>query len=212
MRLILLFFSLLIGTSLITEGQNDQEAVKILDKFSSSALAAPSVSMKFDMITDNQAENTTKTISGSLILSKDKYRLELPDNIIWFNGETSWSLLPAEKEVTISKPDKSDKSFFNQPSTIFTMYKEGYKKRLLEERADSYIIDLYPEDLESEFIRIRLNINKQVSEIKSLEYKTKDGITITINVKYFSLKEKQDPSAFVFQPGKYKDIEVIDMR
>ena len=33
-------------------GQNDQEAVKILDKFSANALGAPSVSMKFNLVTD----------------------------------------------------------------------------------------------------------------------------------------------------------------
>lgn len=209
---IFLFFCISVVAIVKTAGQNDPEAVKILDRFSSAAMAAPSVSMKFDMTTNDQIENTTKTISGSVILSKDKYRLELPDNIIWFNGETSWSYLPAEKEVTITKPDKNDKSFFSQPASIFTMYKEGYKKRLLEERPDGYLIDLYPEDLESDFIRIRLNISKQASELKSLEYKTKGGVTITVNVKYFSLKEKHDPPEFSFQPSKYKDVEVIDMR
>lgn len=207
-----LFFCLSVLIMSNAAGQNDSEAIKILDRFSSAALAAPSVSMKFDMTTSDLIENTTKTISGSVILSRDKYRLELPDNIIWFNGETSWSLLPAEKEVTITRPDKNDRSFFNQPSSIFTMYREGYKKRLLEEGPDGYIIDLYPENLESDFIRIRLNINEQASELKSLEYKTKDGVTITVNVKYFSLKEKHDAPEFVFQPSKYRDVEVIDMR
>ena len=40
--------------------------------------AAPSVSMKFDLVTVDQAENTKNTLTGSIILSKDKYRLELP--------------------------------------------------------------------------------------------------------------------------------------
>ena len=105
-------------------GQNDQEAVKILDKFSQCS-GSPSVSMKFDLVTTDQMENTNDTLTGSIILSKDKYKLDLPDNIIWFNGETSWSYLPAEKEVTITKADKKDNSFQNRPSSIFSMYKKG---------------------------------------------------------------------------------------
>ena len=46
-------------------GQNDPAAVKILDKFSSKALAAPSVSMKFILVTDRPAENTNDTLDGS---------------------------------------------------------------------------------------------------------------------------------------------------
>ena len=105
-------------------------------------MAAPSVSMKFELVTINQTENTNETITGSIILSKNKYRLDLPDNIIWFNGETTWSYLPDEKEVTINKADKKDNSFQNRPSAIFSMYKEGYKCRLIEEKPDSYTIDL----------------------------------------------------------------------
>ena len=101
--------------------QTDPAAVKILDKFSSAALSAPSVSMKFKLATDDLAENSSDTLNGSVIISKDKYKLELPDNIVWFNEDVSWSYLPAEKEVTITKPDKKDNSFQNKPSGIFTM-------------------------------------------------------------------------------------------
>ena len=144
--------------TLNVSGQNDPDAVRILDKFSSTALRAPSVSMKFNLVSNDQAENTNDTLSGSIIISNNKYKLDLPDNIIWFNGEISWSYLPAEKEVTITKPDKKDDSFQNRPSAIFTMYKKGYKCRLMEERSNSYIIDLYPEDIKSELIRVRLSI------------------------------------------------------
>ena len=91
-------------------------------------------------------ENYRDTITGSVILSKDSYKLDLPDNIIWYNGKTSWSYLPAEREVTITEPDKDDDSFQSRPSSIFTMYKSGYKCRLLQEKTNSWLIDLYPED------------------------------------------------------------------
>ena len=112
--------------------RTDQEAIKILDKFSANASGAPSVSMKFNLLTVDQTENTNDTLYRFIILSKDKYKLDLPDNIIWFNGETSWSYLPAEKEVTITKADKKDNSFQNRPSAIFSMYKKGYKADLLK--------------------------------------------------------------------------------
>ncbi|MBP1665641.1 MAG: outer rane lipoprotein carrier protein LolA [Bacteroidetes bacterium] len=192
--------------------QNDAEAVKILDRFSALALSAPSVSMKFSLETVDQIEGTNNSITGSIILSRDKYRLDLTDNIIWFNGETSWSYLPAEKEVTIAKPDKKDNSFQSKPSSVFSVYKKGYKTRLLEENAGSYLIDLYPEDIDSDHIRIRIRIGKPSLDLKSIEYKYKNGLTVNLNVKEYDLKQNPDDSAFIFPSEKFKGIEIIDMR
>jgi outer membrane lipoprotein carrier protein len=204
--------SFLFLVSLTAYTQNDQEAVKILDRFSELALAAPSVSMKFNLETIDQVEGTNNNVSGSIILSKDKYRLDMTDNIIWFNGETSWSYLPAEKEVTIARPDKKDNSFQSKPSSVFSIYKKGYKTRLLEEKADSYLIDLYPEELNSDHIRIRLSIGKPSLDLKSIEYKYKNGVTVKLTVKEYDLKQNPDNSVFIFQPEKYKGVEINDMR
>jgi outer membrane lipoprotein carrier protein len=206
---IFLFFLLLITNA---TGQNDPEAAKILDNFSNKALSAPSVTIKFELATSNLTDNTNDTLAGSVIISKDKYRLDLPDNIVWFNGETSWSLLPAEKEVTITKADKKDNSFQSRPSMIFSMYKKDFKYRLIEESADSYIIDLYPEDIKTEILRVRLSIGKTLLNLNSLEYKKRDGIVMTLHVKDYNLKVKPESDTFVFKPEKYKDVEIIDMR
>ncbi len=210
LRLINLVFLLVLSFSV--KAQTDQEALKILDRFSANALGAPSVSMKFNLVTDDQAENTKDTLKGSIILSKDKYNLELPDNTVWFNGETSWSYLPAEKEVTITKPDRKDNSFQNKPSSIFSMYKSGYKCRLIEDKNDTWTIDLYPEDIKSDLLRVRLLIGKSLLNLKSLEYKKRDGVVITLKVLDYNLKQKPAAETFVYPSAKYKGVEIIDMR
>jgi len=206
------FILILSAVVLIASGQSDPEAVKILDAFSSKALSSPSVSMKFKLININLAEGTKDTLDGNLIMAKDQYRLELPDNIIWFNGSTSWNYLVAEKEVTITRPDRKDDSFMTHPSSIFTLYKKGYKVRLLEENTNSYIIDLYPEDTKNELVRIRLTIGKPYYDLINAEYKRKDGLTILLVVKEYNLKTVPDMSAFTFNPKNYKGVEIIDMR
>lgn len=203
----------LILFSIALFGQTENQAIEILDSFSAKALAAPSVSMNFDIRTEDQMDSSdNNSLSGSIILSKDSYRLELPDNIIWFNGTTVWSFLPAEKEVTINVADEEDDSFQNKPSKIFTEYKNAYKIRVIEEKPDYYIIDLYPEDINSELIRIRLSIGRPDLNLKSLEYKKKDGIVITLKVKDYNLTIKPDQNTFIYQSGLYKGVEVIDLR
>jgi len=192
--------------------QNNAEAVKILDRFSRTALSAPSVSMKFDLETVDQMEGTDNKSTGSIILSKDRYRLEMPDNIIWFDGQTSWSYLPAEKEVTITRPEKNDDSFQSRPSAVFSLYRKDYKVRLLEEKESSYLIDLYPEKLDSDHVRIRLSIGKPSFDLKGIEYKYKNGVTVMLTVKDYDLKQVPDNSDFIFPTGRYKGVEINDMR
>lgn len=193
-------------------GQNDPEALKILERFSSTSLSAPSVSMKFSLVNINNAEGTRDTLNGNLIMSKDQYRLEMPDNITWFNGSTSWNYLPAEKEVTITRPDRKNDSFMSRPSSIFTLYKKGYKIRLLENAANSWTIDLYPEDIANDMVRIRLKIAKNSYNLINAEYKRKDGQSVFVTIQEYNLKIIPDASAFVFNPKNYKDVEIIDMR
>ncbi len=212
MKIPVILLSAFLTVTTVVRGQSDPQAIKILDGFSKNALDAPSVSMKFEMVSADLAEHKSDTINGSVILSRNKYRLTLPDNIVWFDGETSWSYLPAEKEVTITKPDKKDHSFENRPSEIFSMYKSGYKCRLVEERPDSYLIDLYPEDVSSDLVRVRLSISRPSLDLISLEYKRKDGLVVTLHVEGYDLKVKPDRDTFIYQPEKYRDVDVIDMR
>jgi len=205
----LLFLFVIAGSA---NGQNDIEAVKILDRFSSIAHEAPSVSMKFDLIKNDLMEKSIDTIKGSVILSRDKYRLDTGDNITWFNGETTWSYLAVEKEVTITKAEKKGNSFQNHPSAIFSMYKKGYKRKLVEEKPDSYIIDLYPEDIKSDLVRVRLFIGKSLMDLRCLEYKQRDGILLTLYVKEYNLKIKPESDTFIFQPEKFSGVDIIDMR
>ena len=204
---IILFFA-----GYFANAQTDPAANTVLDRFSAGATNAPSISLKFKLITDDLAERRSDTLTGTVIISKDSYKLEMPNNIIWFDGTTMWSYLVAEDEVVITKPNKNDNSFLNKPSAIFTMYKTDYKTRLIEERADSWIIDLYPEDIKSDLVRVRLTIGKNLNDLKIFEYRRKDGIVIYIVVNEYNLNIRPEPNFFTFDREKYRGVEIIDMR
>lgn len=212
MKILAYLFLVIFSGAAFSQGQNDPQAIKILDSFSSAATRAPSISMAFKMVTTDLTENKSDTLDGFIILSKDKYKLNLGESIVWYNGETIWNYLTAEKEVTITKPDKKDHSFQNRPSEIFTMYKSGYKSRLIEEKTNSYLIDLYPEDIKSDMVRVRLAINKPDLSLINLEYKRRDGLVITLLISEYNLKQKAESDTFVFKAEKYKGVDINDMR
>lgn len=202
----------LLFVSALLNAQPEADARKILDSFSSKALSAPSVSMTFKIVTVDQIENTNTSMDGSIVIVKDKYKLILPENTTWFNGSDSWNYMPDVNEVTITKPKTTDDSFISKPSSLFTLYKKGYKNRIISETANLVVVDMYPEDIKNDLVRIRLTISKPDFKLKNAEYKTRNGILITLNVNDYSLNSRYESTFFIFDPKVYKGIEIVDLR
>ncbi|MEZ5010525.1 MAG: outer membrane lipoprotein carrier protein LolA [Bacteroidales bacterium] len=211
MKKVLLSSILLFSFLAVIYAQKDPVAGKLLDQFSEKALSAPSVTMAFELTFTDAVEQTEETITGTAIIRKGSYKLLLPENSIWYNGEAIWTYSPEVNEVTITVPDPGDDTFVSDPESLFTMYREGYKYKLVEEKGNGNLVDLYPEDLNAEFSRIRLLISKS-GDLSEAEYKRKDGITIFVKVKSYDLKKEYPASFFLFNPGDFPDVEIIDMR
>ncbi|HCC71868.1 MAG TPA: hypothetical protein DEQ09_12070 [Bacteroidales bacterium] len=192
--------------------QKDPVATAILDKFSEKSLSAPSVSMKFNLRIHDKIEDSMQESEGQLVIKNNRYKLELPDNIIWFDGQSTWNLSPEVKEVTVSLPDPDENTFMTNPTSLFDIYKQDFKYRLLEKSEKASVIDLYPENpSNTEFSLIRLVIDEQNSLVSAL-YRRKDGIDLYIDVNKYSLKNDYPSEYFKFDPAKYPDVDIIDMR
>jgi len=210
MKSIIIIIFLLAGLSV--SAQKDPVATAILDRFSEAALSAPSVSMKFLLKVHDKVENTTQESAGQVIIKNNMYMLELPDNTIWYNGSSIWTLSPEVQEVTVTLPESDDDSFITSPSSLFDMYKEDFKYRVVEELPQGSVIDLYPEDPSgNDFSIIRLVIDRQ-NKLTFVEYRRKDGIDLYIEILDYNLRQSYPDEFFTFAPSKYPGIDIIDMR
>jgi outer membrane lipoprotein-sorting protein len=198
--------------SVTVAAQKDPEAVRVLTEFSKKATSAPSVKIDFDITAYDAQEDEETEMSGTAVIKGDSYRLTLPDNIIWNDGKAVWNYTPEVKEVAVTAPDPSDESFIARPSLLFSMHAKGYKVRLLEQNASVWIIDLYPEDINVSLVRIRVAVGKSLYDLKSAEYRTKDGMTVTLTAKKYDLSFHPPAGYFTFNAEDYKGVEVIDMR
>jgi outer membrane lipoprotein-sorting protein len=192
--------------------QKDPEAVRILSEFSKKAASAPSVKIDFDIVAYDAQEDQETELDGTAVIKGDSYVLTLPDNLIRTDGRTVWNYMPEVNEVTITAPDPSDISFVSKPSLLFTMHEKGFKVRLLEQNVKEWIIDLYPEDISTGLVRIRLAIGKSLYDLKSAEYKTREGMTLTLTATGYDLTFNPPAGYFTFDPADHKGVEVIDMR
>lgn len=198
--------------TLSVAAQKDPEGVKVMSEFSKKAASAPSVKIDFDITAYDAKEDEDTELEGTVVINGDSYRLTLPDNIIMADGKTVWNYMPEVNEVTITEPDPADESFISRPSLLFTMYEKGYKVRLLEQNANEWIVDLYPEDPKVNLVRIRLAVGKDLYNLKSAEYRTKDGMTVTLKAMKYDLSFHPPAGYFVFNAADHKGVEIIDMR
>lgn len=214
-KLHLIYVAMLwVGTSF---SQKDPAAQVYLDKVAEKSKSGEALSVQFEYSVKDLADDGMNfSQSGKAILSGNKYKIIMDDSEIYFDGSTLYNYIPAAKEVTVSKPDPAyDDVFLSNPSRIFTLYTEDFKYRLLREFNEGgnklVEIDLFPEDLEQSYSRIRLHINTQTNEIVRAKLFEKMGGRYSIEFEDYNILTKFDENSFRFDTSKHSNVNVIDM-
>lgn len=207
--------SLLIGT-LLCFGQNDEKAKQILDQVSAKTKSYSTINVKFDFVHENVEEDMKENTAGELSLKGNKYLLGFMNNTIICDSKTIWTYMKDANEVNISTLDEDEETVFN-PAKMLTIYETGFKYKFIQERFEAghalYIIDLYPVDVEnSDYSRVRLEIDKDKNQIHKINYFSKDENRFIIMVKEFTINPDLNDSLFTFDKSKYPGVEVVDMR
>jgi len=163
-----------------------------------------------------QTENENQW-NGSILMKGEKYKLKLDHSTIFYNGQTLWNYLHEANEVNISEPPKeTDPDIINHPHQIFAIYKKDFKSKYLgEETLDGnpfYVIDLYPNDLDKEYSRIRLYLTTADIQIHTAKIFGKDGSRYVIRIDQLKPNQTFADSVFVFNKKAHPGVEVIDMR
>jgi len=195
--------------------QNTKKAKEILDKVSAKTKSYNTISADFTFSMENLQEEISETNEGKILIKGDKYKVTLMGVDTYFDGKTIYTFLKEAEEVNITEPDPEDEETLN-PATIFTIYDKGFKYRYVGEGTENgktfYEIDLYPENRDKPYSRIKLRVLKDELTLYSLRQVGKDGNNYTVVVNSMKTNIPLDDSDFVFDPAKYPDVDVIDMR
>ena len=195
------------------------KAERILNQVSEKTQSYNSIKASFTFTLENLESNMTDTHEGSILLSGDKYKATLMNVDSYFNGKTLWTHLKEVGEVNISNPDTSDNATLS-PSNIFNIYKEGFRYMYSdlyagEDTIDGNpvdVVDLFPENRDKPYSRIKLYIKKDNRHIAKVSQIGKDGNNYIIDIKHMKTNVPCDPSMFSFDKKKHPDVDVIDMR
>lgn len=211
-------FFLLFFLPSILFSQQDKKAEEILDRMAEKNKAYETIIADFTIkISNLQSEDYNQQRNGTIIIKGDKYKLDLSNSTVFYDGETMWNYLKEANEVNISEPSGSgEQDILNHPNKIFELYKQDFKYKFIGNTTvqgnQAYEIDLYPRDLEEDYSRIRLTVYHENDRIYSAKLYSKDGARYKFLIEEMNVNEQVDDSVFVFDESDFPDVEVIDMR
>ena len=216
-----LHFSLIIFLFLMCAyGQDDARSQKIIDDMVAKFKTYPSVSISFSAIVTQLQDKSEMAQEGKLWLKGNKYKLEIPNNVFYFDGAKIYLYLPEVNEVNITKPDPDENDEDLQlmnPQIWFHLSSKNFKSVLIKESTQNgrrvYEIDLYPIQLKTtKYSRIRTMIEKSTLQLVYLNAFLKDGTQYAVSLKpYDILQTALRDSFFTFNRLEHPNVEVIDL-
>ncbi len=221
MRKLLLVSSLVLFVNVFIHAQENQviqdpAAGKILERVSQKTRALQSLVTDFELVINDRREGTSHSTEGKLILKQKKYRLTSEGSVVFFDGTTMWTYIPDNNEVTVSEPDEDDNKLLSDPLFFFGNYKADFKYKYVRETQKNGVacheIDLFPKNLDQPYSRIKAFVNINTDLPEAITSVGKNGIDYTVNMRKLILNPNVVDTEFVFDPSKYRKVEVIDMR
>ena len=209
---LIVFFSVLGTTS--SFAQNDSKAQNILDAMSKKYKDMSSFKAKFSFKLVNKQASVNESTEGDIEVKGAKFHLKMGKQEIYNNGTTVWTYLIKENEANVSsyEPEENEIS----PTKIYTLYKNGYKYRYLNEKAYNGVIydviELNPIDAKkSKFFKIKIEVSKSNKSIRSWEIYEKNGSVYTYMIKAFTPNLKLEDAYFNFDKSKYPGVSIVEL-
>ena len=211
-----IFLTLLLIPFIALQAQKDDAARPYLEKIAKELDPGHAINISFDYIREDQQDGSTIEGEGTLILMGEKYKTELENAIIWFDGVKQYALQTEIEEVYISVPDPDNKEFmFSDPVRLLRNFAEEFKYRYMGENSIRDIraneIQLYPEELGGPYALIKLFFSMDKSELKAIVIRHKEGILYTMIITNFERMDDPGEDFFRFNQNDYPNVDVIEL-
>lgn len=192
-----------------------QDAQAILDKAAQMYEQSNGIKANFAIHSVVPQQNISESFEGIIEMKGDKFKLETPDMITWYDGQTQWVYVMRNEEVNVSTPSGDELQLTN-PAVLLRQYKKGfsvqYKGTSTTRQAKSaYDITLIPKK-KSDIQQIDLQIEKMSNIPAAITITDKNKATVSIYISKWETGKNQSDSVFSFNESDYPDAEVIDLR
>lgn len=174
-----------------------------------------SVKIDFSTVVDIPTAKRKETISGTLWMKGNKFKLAMDGSVSYFDGKTEWVYQPDNDEVTIASISGREQQALN-PLAVLSEYQSADTKIIFNpdvSRGTSFeTIDLFPGNRAENEFKIELRLNKQTKYPQAITLFGRDGTRTYITIHSFQQLPALDDRAFTFDVKAYHGISVNDLR
>jgi outer membrane lipoprotein-sorting protein len=190
----------------ISSASFGQQATALLSEVSAKVRSYDNIQIKFKYNLNNQKEGVNQQTFGDLTLLNDKYIINMLDITRMFDGNSIYTIVPEDQEVTISSYNPEDEKDIT-PSQMLTFYEKGYDSKMgivenIKGRKIQFV-KLTPIDSNAEIKKIHLGIDKKTKHIYKLIQIDSKGTKYTLTVQSFKTNLPLSKGLFTFDEQKF---------
>ena len=170
---------------------------------------------KFNFKLEIKSEDINEIQNGYALIEKDKFYYKTEEREVICDGTNVWTYLPEDNECYIDLLEDLDNTL--NPSEIFTIWKEGFKFKYMNEtivkNQTFHKIKMFPSQPDkSNFHTIIMTVNESLKIISEASVKTKDGVTIRTTVDNLISNPKVNIQQFSWDAASHPNSDEIDNR
>jgi len=169
-----------------------------------------------DYIREDIMQESSYEGEGTIWMKGLKYRMEVEEYIIYFDGEKLNSQNTNTEEVYVSTPDPDAPGYIQSvPVRAIHAYQHEFKYQYMGEKTfmgkELAEIQLYPKDISGPYSMLKLYIHPETMKLEAFVLKHKEGINYTMILTSVLSKQKLEDSKFRFDPTAYPNTELIEL-
>jgi outer membrane lipoprotein-sorting protein len=157
-----------------------------------------------------QTEGSGGSMTGSIVVKGNKFRLKTSGQEIFNNGKEVSTYIKEINEVNISNFDPSEGDL--SPAKIYTFDKKAYKLNLVSDSGPIATIELAPNAKSAQVQKINIKISKADSNVKEWTIFNKSGKKQNFKVTKLTPNAGVDDKYFSFDKKAYPGVEINDLR
>lgn len=210
----LLLGPLFFAFSPVADAQNSDLEKKVhgvIDRYQK----APALELNFEFQL-TFPEQETETFQGKFYKTGENYLVDLKEYTLISDGKIQYTIQEQNKEVQITELDDESMEL-SSPSGILKYlsqneFKYFDKSELKQGGKALRIIEMIPEDRESDYFKIRFSFEEGDNLLKYIEIFARDGTRVQLTVEKTLFSGKFSPGSITWDAEKYKDYYIEDLR
>ena len=205
----LLYILLTLALSINIIDTQAQSAQSYLDKIVEQFQQLPGITADFTI----QGEAGQGIyMKGSIKMQGKKFTIETNDLTTWYDGKTMWSYAPCIDEVNITTPTHQELAEIN-PYILLDNYKQSYNvTELKSQQKGERQFCLTPIKRNSTISQVVLTIATANNAPISFEITDRNNRKMIVAITNYNNKANLSASTFKFDPKRYPQATIIDLR